>query len=132
VQLDQMININFIASNRFHLDNLKDVQSFVNSFPDFQTIVLKTEEELNILLRLMGIEEIEPQELNNSDFSKYWDCSNFKLPELDEKQFEQFYKNWLKLSNRENNMDEYGNLIFLQGLSKKWNELNYRIIAKEI
>jgi hypothetical protein len=132
VQLDQMININFIASNRFHLDNLKDVQSFVNSFPDFQTIVLKTEEELNILLRLMGIEEIELQELNNSDFSKYWDCSNFKLPELDEKQFEQFYKNWLKLSNRENNMDEYGNLIFLQGLSKKWNELNYRIIAKEI
>jgi hypothetical protein len=28
-------------------------------------------------------------------------------------------------------MDEYGNLIFLQGLSSKWNKMNYRLVVKE-
>jgi hypothetical protein len=126
-----MMNFNFIASNRLELDDFKDIEKFVDSYPDFQTVFLKDEFELNMLLQLIGIEKIIPQELNGSEFSKYWDLSNFKLPEFNEEQFDQFHKKWLEESCRENNMDEYGNLIFLQGLSKQWNKMRHRLIVKE-
>jgi hypothetical protein len=126
-----MMNFNFIASNRLELDDFKDIEKFVDSYPDFQTVFLKDEIELNLLLQLIGIEKIIPQELNELEFSKYWDLSKFKFPEFNEEQFDQFYKKWLHKSCRDNNMDEYGNLIFLQGLSKQWNQMKHRSIVKE-
>jgi hypothetical protein len=122
---------NFIGSKRFEIENLNNIGKFVESYPDFQSIALNNEKELHLLLQLMGIEGVEFQYLNNSTFPKYWNLSNFKLPEYNEKEFDQFYKNWLNLSQKENTMDEYGQLIFLSELSKKWNKLNHRIILKE-
>ncbi len=127
----KMTSFHFISSISLDLNNFKDVEEFVNSYPDFQTVVLNNETELEILLKLMGIDEFKSQELNEIDFCKYWDLSDFKLPEYNEKEFDQFYQKWIKKTGRENNMDEYGNLIFLQGLSIKWNRLNYRLIVKE-
>ena len=126
-----MTHFNFIASNNFDLNNFKDVEIFVDNYPDFQTVSLRDEDELKLLFELMGINEFIDHELNNSEFTKYWDLSNFKLPELDEEQFDDFYKNWVDSSQRDNNMDEFGSLIFLQGLSSKWNKLNHRIVVKE-
>ena len=126
-----MVHFNFIAGNKFELDDFKSIDKFVESYSVFQTVFLKNEEELTLLLKLLGIEEINSQKLSNSEFSKYWDLSNFKVPEFNEKQFDEFYENWIKDSNRENSMDEYGSLIFLQGLSQKWNNLAYRIIVQE-
>ena len=126
-----MIHFNFIASNTFDLKNFKGLESFINSYPDFQTIFLNDENELKLLLELIGIKDFDSQEINSSEFTKYWDLSNFKLPEYNEKEFDQFYEKWIKSSSRSNNMDEYGSLIFLQGLSKKWNSLNYRFVVKE-
>ena len=125
------MHFNFIASDNFDLNNFTDIQKFVDNYPDFQTITLTDENELRLLLELMGINKYSTHEINNSEFTKYWDLSNFKLPELDENQFDQFYRNWIHKSQKNNNMDEYGNLIFLQGLSSKWNKLNYRIIVQE-
>jgi hypothetical protein len=96
----------------------------VNNYPDFQTVTLRDEDDLKLLLELMGINKFVANKINNSEFTKYWDLSNFKLPELDEEQFDDFFKNWLS-------KDEYGNLIFLQGLSSKWNKQNHRIVVKE-
>jgi hypothetical protein len=126
-----MMHFNFIASDNFDLNSLNDVNTFVDNYPDFQTVVLLDEDQLKLLLELMGIREFSSFELSNGEFSKYWDLSHFKFPDLDDRQFEQFYKNWIQKSNRDNNMDEYGSLIFLQGLSSKWNRLNHRLIVKE-
>ena len=125
------MNFNFVASNQFDLSFLKDIENFVDHFPDFQTVWLTDENELELLLALMEIHEHVEHAVQNDQFSKYWDISNFKLPELDDQQFEKFYQHWLEKSKRNNNMDEYGNLIFLQGLSSKWNRLKYRLIIKE-
>jgi hypothetical protein len=122
---------NFVAGDKLDLGSFKDIGKFVDDYPDFQALELNDENELKLLLELMGINDTVCNELNNSEFSKYWDLSAFKLPELDDRQFDQFYKNWIQKSNRDNNMDEYGNLIFLQGLSSKWNKLNYRLIVGE-
>jgi hypothetical protein len=125
------MHFNFVASDEFDLSVLNSVESFVDHFPDFQTVWLTDEDELKLLLELMNIDEFVGHELKNTEYSKYWDLSNFKLPELDNQQFDNFYDSWVKRSSRENNMDEYGNLIFLQGLSSKWNKLKYRLIIKE-
>lgn len=125
------MNFNFVASDHFDLNVLYSVESFVDHFPDFQTVWLEDENELKLLLELMEIYDFVGQELKNTKFNKYWDLSSFRFPELDNQQFDKFYENWVEKSNRDNNMDEYGNLIFLQGLSSKWNRLKYRLIIKE-
>jgi hypothetical protein len=125
------MNFNFIASNEFALKDFSHIEKFIKAYPDFQTVTLKDENELKLLLKLMEIEELKDHELVNSQFSKYWDLSHFKLPEFNKEQFDQFYKRWIERSQRDNNMDEYGNLIFLVGLSPKWNKLNYRLIIME-
>lgn len=125
------MNFNFIAGNKLDLNSFEDIEKFADDFPDFQTVVINDENELKILLKLMNIHDIAPSELKTPEFSKYWDLSSFLLPELNEEQFDQFYEAWIQKSNRSNNMDEYGNLIFLQGLSSKWNKMNYRLVVKE-
>lgn len=125
------MNFNFIAGDKLDLNSFNDIEKFVDDFPDFQTVELKDENEIKLLLEIMGIQDVVGIGLNCSDFSKYWDLSAFKLPEFTENQFDEFYQDWIKRSGRDNNMDQYGNLIFLQGLSSKWNKLNYRLLAKE-
>lgn len=125
------MNFNFIASNKLDLNDFKNVEKFVDSYPDFQTVVLNNEYELNLLLDLVGIKNVKPLELEGPEFSKYWNLSDFRLPEFNKEQFELFYEKWIEISGRDNNMDEFGNLILLQGMSPKWNKLDYRLIVKE-
>lgn len=124
------MEFHFIACDQFTIGTLDNVEEFVATYPDFQTIVLIDENELLLLLKLIEIPEIVSHSLHNSEFSKFWDLSRFTLPELDDQQFEKFYEDWIQKSHRKNNMDEYGNLIFLQGLTTKWNKLKYRLIVK--
>lgn len=126
-----MKNFNFIAGNRFELDDFKSIESFVDTYSDFQTVTLNDTDELWLLLQLIGIDNVNAQEFTDSEFSLYWDLSEFRLPELNEEQFDKFYKDWIEKSHRDNNMDEYGDLIFLQRKSKLWNSLKYRLIVLE-
>lgn len=126
-----MTNFHIISSSTFDLISFESVENFVNSYPNFQTLVLKNEYELEILFELMGIEKVKSKKLNEIDFCKYWDLSNLNLPEYNEQEFDLLYQNWLKKTGRENSMDEYGNLIFLQNLNTKQNKSNYILIVKE-
>ena len=125
------MNFIFIASDNFNLNDFKDAEKFADAFPDFQTVVLKNEQELYLLLKLIGIEKIDAHELKASEFTKFWNISEYYLPEFNEEEFDMFYKKWLAVSGRENNIDEFGNLIFLQGMSPKWNKKTYRLVVKE-
>ena len=89
------MNFNFIAGNILDLGNFLDIGKFVDTYPDFQTLTLNNENELKILLKLMGIDEFYDHELIDSEFSKYWNLSTSKLPELSKDQFDQFYRNWI-------------------------------------
>lgn len=126
-----MKSFNFIAGNRFELDDFKSIESFVNTYSDFQTVPLENTDELLLLLQLIGIDKVDAQKITDSEFSEFWDLSEYKLPELNEEQFDEFYNTWIEKSHRDNNMDEYGSLIFLQGKSKLWNSLKYRLVVLE-
>lgn len=126
-----METFNFIASDRFSFNDFLNVEKFVDAYPDFQAVRLKDEKELKMLLELLGIGEVVGHEISDSAFSKYWDLSGFKFTEYSKIQFDELYRSWICKSKRNNNMDEYGHLIFLQGLSPIWNKLKHRLIVKE-
>jgi len=125
------MTFNFIASDQLNMDVFKSVDKFVVTYPDFQTVPQNGEHELKLLLELIGIRDFVSHDLKDNEFSKFWDLSNHKFPEFNEEQFDTFYDKWIKTSGRDNNMDEYGALIFLQGLSEKWNRLNFRGIVMD-
>jgi hypothetical protein len=123
------MTFNFIASDQLNMGVFNSVDKFVDTYPDFQTVALNGEHELKLLLELIGIRDFVSHDLKDNEFSKFWDLSKYKFPEFNEEQFDAFYEIWIKTSGRDNNMDEYGSLIFLQGLSAKWNRLNHRGIV---
>lgn len=126
-----MEHYNFIATNiRIELNNMK-VEDFVDSFPDFQTVALNSDKQLEDLLELIGVKQIVQVKTTNSHFTNYWDLSNYSLPELNEKEFDKLYNRWLDISKQESDMNKYGSLIFLWGKSKEWNELKYKYVIKE-
>jgi hypothetical protein len=125
------MHFNFIAADHFDLKYLDTVESFVEAFGDFQTVWLKNENELISLFTHMGLPAVIGSETDNPLFPKIWDLSGFKLPELDSEQFDLFYDDWIKKSGRAIDMNEYGSLLFLQGLSFQWNKLKYRLVITE-
>ena len=126
------MNFHFIASDNFTLNDFKDIKKFIESFPDFQSFVLNNEQEPKLLLKLIGIENFDFYELKSSHFVKYWDISKFYLPEFKDYDFNLFYDKWIEISGRENNMDEFGNFIFLQEMGSKLNKMTCRLIVKEV
>ncbi|MFM2307012.1 MAG: hypothetical protein RLZZ367_1681 [Bacteroidota bacterium] len=120
----------FAAGDCLDITVFNSVETFIECYPDSQTVVLADENELDVLLNLIGVNRGLGCVLNNTDFTVYWDISGYKLPELSDNQFDAFYEPWIKATGRPNNMDEYGALIFLQGLTKKWNSLKYRFVVR--
>ena len=101
-------------------------------FQIFRILLINNENELYLLLNSIGIKELDFTPIKSKNFIKIWDLSNYKFPEYDEVQFEDFYRRWIEISGRENNMDEFGNLVFLKGLTEKWNLYRFRLIVEEI
>lgn len=99
---------------------------------DTFSVVLSSRKELEILLSLLGVDDFVVEDLPNSeDFYDVIDISQHKFPELSESGFDQFYEQWLLKTGREPNMDEYGQLIFIQGQAQKWNQRSNRVILNE-
>lgn len=122
---------NFIACDEFDLTDFDSIEGFVNRFQDFQSVSQNSEVELRLLLKLVGVDVMKEVELNSVVYKKYWDLSHSKLPEFSKDQYDQFLDLWTSESNRDKNFDEFGSLLFLHGLSPKWNKLKHRLIIEE-
>lgn len=95
-------------------------------------VVLENDDELTVLMSLLGIQEWTETPLPyNQDFSVMFDYSASQLPQLSKQDFDAFYEKWLLRSGRESSMDEYGQLVFLQGQAMGWNKMCNRFILRE-
>lgn len=95
-------------------------------------IALSNENEFEILMSLLGVTTIDRFDVkDNQDFHKLYDYSYSFLPTLDESSFDKFYASWLESTGRESTIDEYGQLIFLQGIAKSWNVKAHRFVLLE-
>jgi hypothetical protein len=117
------------TKDRCVLNSIESLESVCDEFFD---VALSGKKELEILLALLGIGSVIEESLPASeDFSSLIDLSEFNIPELDKDEFDALYESWLIKTGRESNMDEYGQLIFIQGRAKSWNKRPIKVVLIE-
>ena len=99
---------------------------------EFFSVMLASDDELELLMGLLGIEPLRSISLrSNTEFLALFDYSDKFLPQMTQEDFDVFYEKWLRLTHRDSNMDEYGQLLFLQGRAASWNQMASRFILRE-
>lgn len=99
---------------------------------DIFAVALAGDHELHLLMGLLGIDLAPPVLLPApADFAALFDYSDSFLPVFNPDGYDTFHAEWLSLSGREPTMDEYGQLIFLQGRAGSWNARAARFILRE-
>jgi hypothetical protein len=127
-----MMNYVFTASDRPISSASASLVALDEACQVYFPVVLESDDELKILMNLLGVDFLaETPLLSNEDFSVLFDFSATKLPQLSEEAFDKIYDEWLRRSGRQTSMDEYGQLIFLQGRGDSWNAKANRFILRE-
>lgn len=122
----------FAVSNRPITVASASLEAMVQNCEEYFPIVLESDDELRILMGLLGVDFLAKTLLSsNEDFSSVIDYSEQQLPQLSKDDFDRLYDEWLRRSGRETSMDEYGQLIFLQGRADKWNKMANRFVLCE-
>ena len=122
-----MLHFVFASPNTKDENAFDSVEELYSVCEETFSVALSSSKELEILLSLLGVDDLP----NSEDFSNFIDVSKYKLPELSESGFDKLYEQWLLKTGRETNMDEYGQLIFIQGKAQEWNQRSNRIILNE-
>jgi hypothetical protein len=117
------------ASGEEKLNN-ENLDEVFDNFTDLNNIVLKNKRELAILLNLLALQLPEPSILSG-DLEYQFDLSKQRMKEFNQESFDEFYDRWIKLTNRESSMDEYGQLVFIIASANTWNKRPYRYILQE-
>ena len=122
----------FVSPNILDESSLESIEALGSVCEDFYSVVLSNSQQLEMLLKLLGIEGYEQVVLSRSeDFESLIDLSGYKIPELSKDEFDEFYDKWLLESGRESNMDEYGQLVFIYGQASIWNQRQYKAVLSE-
>tara|TARA_B100000674_G_C37099626_1_gene583965 strand:+ start:71 stop:457 length:387 start_codon:yes stop_codon:yes gene_type:complete len=126
--------VNYIISGNNELENkqFENLSEFADNHSIFFDLNFENEKQFKLLLDLLKIKPQSKTKLEGQDFLELIDISNNKLPLLNDEEYNEFYNNWLKQTRRENNMDEYGQFIFLQGMAKDLNQLKNRFFLKVV
>lgn len=122
----------FASCNEPGLVAASSLESLERECDQFFAVALANDEELELLMGLLGIRSLIKTTLSaNDDFSAFFDYSASLLPSLNGADFDTFYEEWLRMSGRESTMDEYGQLVFLQGHAVNWNAKSSRFVLLE-
>jgi hypothetical protein len=122
----------FATSNTPRFLAPSSIEALFENGDECFSVVLENDEELKVLMSLLGVQDLAEKPLpSNKDFSALFDYSGSQLPQLSEQDFDVFYEEWLRRSGRESNMDEYGQLVFLQGRAVDWNKRSNRFVLRE-
>lgn len=122
----------FAVSNRPIAAVCTSLEAMCENCEEYFSVVLDDDNELKALMELLGVCRLEETSLtSNKDFSSVFDYSSQRLPQLSKVDFDMLYDEWLCKSGRESTMDEYGQLIFLQGRADAWNMMASRFVLCE-
>ena len=108
------------------------VEALIENCEEFFAVALNGNDEFMTLMDLLGLTMPAETSLSpNRDYSSVIDYSEQRLPELAKDEFDVFYDEWLRRTGRESSMDEYGQLLFLQGRADAWNKMASRFVLCE-
>jgi len=127
-----LIRYIFTAGESVGVECVRTLVLFSENFTDFFDVSLNSERELETLLTSIGIEIPNKIALEgNDDFDALYDFSNQRINEFSKEEFDSFYDAWIMSTQRDNSMDEYGQLVFILGQASLWNKKSRKIILRE-
>lgn len=114
------------------MDSLNE--AFLNDlevrFENQETLVLDNYHELLIFLNLYSSSLLDSVFPEVEDAVSGWCLSTIPLSKNQE-EFESFYQNWLNKTGRDNNMDEYGQLLCLNSFFGKVPKASLVVVLHE-
>jgi len=122
----------FAASDQPIEDVSVSLEEMEKGCAAYAEVALKSEAQLRLLLALLGLKAVKVVPLtSSSDFVSVFDFSGEVLPEFDKAAFDAFFDEWANASGNKVSMDEYGQLVFLQGAASTWNSRRNRFVLAE-
>lgn len=123
----QLDHYSFVAIDFLDDSVIHDLESRIDHQ---ETLVLKSFDELKILVNLFGSSLLDNPDSVIKSIHGCWQLSN-NIEEFYDDEFDNIYQKWLDLTNRANNMDEYGQLLYLKNFATRLNQAKYKLIIKE-
>lgn len=121
-----MINFSFIPLKKLSLDILNSLDT---RYELEEVISLNSSDELSLYIKLLGGKLIESSLTDIEEVDKSWTISG-KLKILQETELDDFYQKWLSKSGRENNMDEYCQIISLNSFLVTLNKAKNKVVLQ--
>ncbi|WP_199611589.1 hypothetical protein [Flocculibacter collagenilyticus] len=121
-----MKHFSFVLLDDLDLTLLNDLESRIEHQ---ETICLKSEQELMILLNCFNSSVSNDSLPQIDDVDSSFILNEYPTPIADGS-FDDFYSTWLNKTNRENDMDEYGQLICLNSFLSS-NSSNKVVVLSE-
>ena len=121
-----MIHFSFIPLEEL---NSAVLSSLEDRYELEDILTFETAEELKTFVELLGAELAESPFQKLQDVDSSW-LINGDLQSFSEPEFESFYQKWIALTGRDNNMDEYGQLICFNSFVGQLNKETHRVVLQ--
>lgn len=120
---DLFIDLTFIATNEIDFNTLLNEEKLfatflsddTNGFLGLESAFIDNFENLKNMLTFLFKLEFEFKEVTSNDDKQIFDLTDYKDNCISTYELENNYQEWIKISGRQNTMDEYGNLICIIG-----------------
>ena len=117
----------FIATDNYNKSNLINENELLgkfmildkNDFYSLESMVIDRKENIGKLLEFLFQRKTELTEIQLSENISIFDLSSLIGKSIDLNQLENDYQKWIKISGRNNTMDEYGTLLGLIGFFER-------------
>jgi hypothetical protein len=124
---DLFMDLTFIATSEIDFNTLLNEEKLfdtflsddTNGFLGLESAFVDNFENLKAMLTFLFKVEIEFKELTSNDDKQIFDLTDYKDNCISTDELENNYQEWIKISGRQNTMDEYGNLIGIIGYVKR-------------
>ena len=121
-----MIHFSFVPLDELNSEILNSLEK---RYELEDVLTLDTSEELQIFVELLGAGLVKSSFENLQEVDLSWLITG-TLKYFNESDFESFYQKWIGLTGRDNNMDEYGQLICFNSCVGKLNKATHKVVLQ--
>jgi len=123
---NKLIHFSFIPLKKLS----KDVLNSLDTRYELEEVIsLNSSDELKLYIKMLGAKLTESPLTDLEGVDKSWVISG-KLNVLKDNEMDDFYQQWLSKSGRENNMDEYCQVISLNSFFITLNKAKQKVVLQ--
>jgi hypothetical protein len=136
---DLFMDLTIVAADTIELDILLNEARLFDTygiedkdgFWGLESAWIDNFDNLNNLLTFLFHTKVSLTEIASNEDKKIFDLTQYKQGRISPDELEVNYQDWIKISGRENTMDEYGNLISIIGYVNRNIDKNKLILISE-